>query len=131
MGVIPDTSNRISGDQKLFVGRNHECMQPGIIRADLAFDSSHLVVYIVVEAKSRPLETFADLGSDLGLVLSDPSGEDNRVSTAHTGEKSANVFSCAITKHLNSQPHPVLFLIFRFLLQYAHVVRQSRDAQQS
>src|SRR6516165_3594078 len=108
MRFILDAANRISRDQQLFIGRNHECMQPGIIRADLAFDSSHLVVLGVVEFESRPLETLADLGPDLWLVLSDTSGEDNRVSAAHTGEKCPNVFPRAIAEDLNGKPRPML-----------------------
>src|SRR5216110_3061339 len=106
-------------------------MQTGIMRADLAFQSDRLLVSVVIQPQTRPFEPVADAGADFWRVFSDPSGENNRVRTPHACEECSNVFSCAIAKDLDCKAHPAVVMLRLFLQQYAHVVGQPGDAEQS
>src|SRR5262245_25774808 len=92
MGFIRNAADGIASDQKLFVRRNDERVQSGITRTDPAFECAVLLVPVVIELQPCPFETCADVGPDLRLVLSNPSGEDHRVGPSHAGQECPNVF---------------------------------------
>src|SRR5215468_3937422 len=101
----------IARDKKLFVGWDHERMQGRIVRSDLLFQSDRFFIAVLVQLQSSPLEALADSLTDRWRIFSNPSREDNCISTAHAGEKRPNVLPGTIAKDLYRNPNSAVVMV--------------------
>ena len=92
----PERACRVSGDDRFFVGANHAdrgaCVvgrDHGIARAVAAF----------FEGDSQELEAGADLGADLGRILTDAAGKDEEVKAPQGGGQAADGCAGAVAEH--------------------------------
>src|SRR5215218_7876068 len=77
-------AERITGDEKLLVGRDHPCGEPRVVgRAHALAAAGERVVAGRVDRQAHPLEPRADARADLGRVLADATGEHHGVGAAH------------------------------------------------
>src|SRR5215475_14436004 len=97
----------------------------------IAYASNCLLILRRVEAKSCPLHPRTNSCTNVRRIFSDAACENNCVSSAHRSQICADVFPRPITENFNTQTDPTVFMLFQLSLQFAHVIREPRNAEQA